>query len=483
MSLVCRENGHRLELTSRLKKALASTALAAALATGFWSSLGSPAMSGGETRTLSMYQVHTGEKITVTYMVNGKYVPSAMKKLNYFLRDWRRNEVTTIDPRTIDLVWELHADLGSKKPVHIVSGYRSSKTNSFLKRSGRNVAKKSQHIKGKAIDIFFPDVPTIKIRNSALVRQVGGVGYYRSAGGPTGFLHVDSGRVRQWGPGISSREMAKIFKDYRKTVGARLNKNAMIAVASAEIESTKTKSKAAAKTVAANYDDEEMAELAENASQAPAKPKSKPLVEAPAAEAVAAKIEAPKAAPVVRPRPKPIEILMAAAMNLKIEPASAPPDKGDNDHDSPVTDQIGTVIAATAMMEPSPVVPVSTAKGKGSIAEMLRDGTEHDVPTIRGMVSASTSEFDLAQWPSLLTRSMEQEIRLNGTPQPFAESATAGILPGGAEAAEVQNLPQLAVAPSQELAPAGKGDMLVVNRDGKGNFGAAAKPLKLGALN
>lgn len=482
MSLVCRENGQRLKLTSRLKKALASTALGAALVTGFWSSLGSPAVSAGETRTLSMYQVHTGEKITVTYMVDGKYVPSAMKKLNYFLRDWRRNEVTTIDPRTIDLVWELHADLGSKQPVNIVSGYRSSKTNSFLKRSGRNVAKKSQHIRGKAIDIFFPDVPTIKIRNSALVRQVGGVGYYRSAGGPTGFLHVDSGRVRQWGPGISSREMAKIFKEYRKTVGARLNKNAMIAVASTEIENTKTKSKAAPETATADYDDEEMAALAENASQAPAKPKSKPLAEKPAAEAVAAKVEEPKPAPVVKPRPKPIEILMAAAMNLKIEPASAPPDKGGDDDDSPVTDQIGTVIAATAMLEPSPAGTVS-AKGKGSIAEMLRDGTEHGVPVIRGMVSASASEFGLAQWPSLLTRSMEQEIRLNGTPQPFAESATAGILPGSAEAAEVQTLPQLAVAPSQEEVPAGKGDRLVVNREGKGNFGAAAKPLTLGALN
>ena len=154
-------------------------------------------------------------------MKDGKYIPSAMKKINYILRDWRRNEVIAISPRTIDLVWELHADLGSKRPVHIVSGYRSPKTNAFLKKIGRNVARKSQHMVGKAIDIYFPDVPTEKMRNSALVRQVGGVGYYRSGGGPTGFLHINSGRVRHWGPAISQKQMARIMRDYRKTVGAR----------------------------------------------------------------------------------------------------------------------------------------------------------------------------------------------------------------------------------------------------------------------
>ena len=145
---------------------------------------GAPAISGGETRTISLHHIHTGESLTITYMVNGRYVPSAMKKINYLLRDWRRNQMITIDPKTIDLVWELHADLGSKVPVQIVCGYRSAQTNGFLKRIGRNVAKKSQHILGKAIDLYFPDVSTLKIRNSALVRQVGGVGYYPGTAGP-----------------------------------------------------------------------------------------------------------------------------------------------------------------------------------------------------------------------------------------------------------------------------------------------------------
>lgn len=213
--------GQVLPLQKTLKKAVATAAIAGTLGLALFMSSVGTAVSGGETRTISMVHQHTKESITITYMQNGRYVPSAMKKLNYFLRDWRRKEVITIDPKTIDLIWELHADLGSRKPIHIVCGYRSPKTNSFLKRIGRNVARKSQHMNGKAIDFFFPDVSTQKIRNSALARRVGGVGYYRSSGGPTGFLHADSGNVRHWGPKISRSQLASIISEGRKTIGRR----------------------------------------------------------------------------------------------------------------------------------------------------------------------------------------------------------------------------------------------------------------------
>ena len=231
-----RDFGNRQTLMKRVKKLLASAAIVAALSVAAGWSLGTPTIAGGETRTISLYQVHTKESLTITYMVKGRYVPSAMKKLNYLLRDWRRNEVIAIDPKTIDLIWELHADLGSSAPINIVSGYRSPRTNAFLKKIGRNVAGKSKHMVGKAIDIYFPDVATKKIRNSALVRKIGGVGYYRSSGGPTGFVHLDSGNVRHWGPAIGKTEMAQIFRDGRKTLGARLNRKDTIAVASSEAD-------------------------------------------------------------------------------------------------------------------------------------------------------------------------------------------------------------------------------------------------------
>ena len=155
-------------------------------------------------------------------MKDGHYVPSAMKQINYLLRDWRLNRTITIDPRTVDLIWELHEDLGSHAAINIVCGYRSAQTNAMLHRIGRKVARESQHIQGRAIDFYLTDVPTQKIRNVALVRQRGGVGYYRSAGGPTGFLHVDSGHVRHWGPYISSSQMAQIFRDGRKYIGRHM---------------------------------------------------------------------------------------------------------------------------------------------------------------------------------------------------------------------------------------------------------------------
>ncbi len=222
--------GQQLHLTKRFAKALASAAIVGTLALGAWTFAGTQTVAGGETRTISMKQVHTGESLTVTYMQNGRYVPSAMKKLNYLLRDWRRNEVITIDPKTIDLIWELHADLGSKVPVKIICGYRSPRTNAFLKRIGRKVAGKSQHTKGKAIDFNFPDVPLMKIRNSALARQVGGVGFYRG-----GFLHADSGNVRHWGGGkISRSQMASIMRDAKRYTGKRLNQRDQIGIAAAD---------------------------------------------------------------------------------------------------------------------------------------------------------------------------------------------------------------------------------------------------------
>ncbi len=143
-------------MIARCRKGLASTAIAALLAAGVWAAVGPPAFSGGETRTLSLYHVHTRESLTVTYMVKGKYVPSAFKKINYLMRDWRRNEVVKIDPETVNLMWELHADLGSQRPIHIICGYRSPKTNAFLQRIGRNVARKSQHVIGQGHRSLFP---------------------------------------------------------------------------------------------------------------------------------------------------------------------------------------------------------------------------------------------------------------------------------------------------------------------------------------
>ncbi len=175
---------------------------------------GAPVKAAGETRTISMFFTHTKEHLEITYKRNGRYVPSAMRKINEFLRDWRADKPIRIDPELVDLLWELHDELGSKKPIHIISGFRARSTNKMLKRIGRRVASRSLHIQGKAADVYFPDVPISKVREAALLREKGGVGYYPRSG-KYGFVHVDTGNVRHW-PRMSKDKLAALFRD-RKT--------------------------------------------------------------------------------------------------------------------------------------------------------------------------------------------------------------------------------------------------------------------------
>ncbi len=180
----------------------------------------------GTTRTISLYHIHTKETITITYKKDGKYLPEALKKLNWFLRDWRENKETEMDPKTIDLLWEMHTELGSKEPIHIICGYRSDKTNNMLRRTVGGQAKKSYHIRGQAIDAAFPDVPVKQMRYSALIRERGGVGYYPTSGIP--FVHVDSGPVRAW-PRLPRYELALLFPNghtkHRPASGGPLTRN------------------------------------------------------------------------------------------------------------------------------------------------------------------------------------------------------------------------------------------------------------------
>jgi len=192
------------------RRAVLGAGLVLLTAAGWWSAATYRAGATGETRTLSIYNIHTKETITVTYKRDGKYDDAALKRLNTFMRDWRVDKETTMDPELIDHIWILHKELDSQVPVHLICGYRTAETNASLRKKGGGQAKRSQHILGKAADITFPDVPVKVLRNSALVWEWGGVGYYPTSGVP--FVHVDTGRVRMW-PRIPRLELAALFPD------------------------------------------------------------------------------------------------------------------------------------------------------------------------------------------------------------------------------------------------------------------------------
>ncbi len=151
--------------------------------------------SSGEARSLAMYNTHTGESINLVYCEKGYYVPDALREVNYFFRDFRANLVKQIDPRLLDLLHTIHQLSDSSKPFNLVSGYRSPQTNAMLAAQFEGVARHSMHIEGKASDINLPGRELSMLQRVALALRYGGVGYYPQSG----FVHVDTGRVRHWG--------------------------------------------------------------------------------------------------------------------------------------------------------------------------------------------------------------------------------------------------------------------------------------------
>ena len=145
-------------------------------------------------RTLSFEHTHTGEKLKLTYFERGNYIENALHEINYLLRDFRTDEVHSIDTALLDQLFDLKQALGFNKPFHILSGYRSPFTNAQLRKHSRGVAEHSFHLQGRAIDIRVEGISSKTIRNAALAMAQGGVGYYPR----NNFVHLDTGRYRTW---------------------------------------------------------------------------------------------------------------------------------------------------------------------------------------------------------------------------------------------------------------------------------------------
>ena len=146
---------------------------------------------------LRLHHLHTGEDIDVVYRIGDTYLPQALERLNYFLRDHRTQAVSHYDPKEFDVLHELMTSLGRPNGlIDIVCGYRTPWSNNFLRTRSANtgVAEHSQHMLAKAIDIRVPGVNTLTLRNAALALHAGGVGFYPESQ----FVHVDVGPVRQW---------------------------------------------------------------------------------------------------------------------------------------------------------------------------------------------------------------------------------------------------------------------------------------------
>jgi uncharacterized protein YcbK (DUF882 family) len=145
-------------------------------------------------KKLSFYNTHTEESLEVCYCIKGKYQPSALENINYTLRDYRTDEIKSIDINLLNLLYSIRKKLNTSEPFHIISGYRSPETNEYLYRNTKGVAKNSFHMHGKAIDFRLPDMNLRVLRQTAMALKAGGVGYYPCSS----FIHVDVGPVRYW---------------------------------------------------------------------------------------------------------------------------------------------------------------------------------------------------------------------------------------------------------------------------------------------
>jgi uncharacterized protein YcbK (DUF882 family) len=174
-----------------LERALAALACLVILPAG---ATGASAPPAREYR-VRLFHTHTGERLDIVYRSGDRYLPDALSKLDYYLRDHRTGDVHRYDPQVFDLLHDLAAAVGQPNAeIDVICGYRTQWSNEFLRQHSGGVALHSLHMQAKAIDIRVPGIGTAQLRDAALALHRGGVGYYAKSN----FIHVDVGRVRRW---------------------------------------------------------------------------------------------------------------------------------------------------------------------------------------------------------------------------------------------------------------------------------------------
>jgi uncharacterized protein YcbK (DUF882 family) len=149
----------------------------------------------GDVRRIRMYSGRTGESLDTIYWIEGDYIPEAVKEINYFMRDWRSDDVTKMDVRTIDIAAAAHRLMDTSEPYMLLSGYRTPATNAMLRSRSSGVARNSLHMKGQAADLRLSTRSVSQMYKAAIACEAGGVGRYSRSN----FVHMDCGPVRAWG--------------------------------------------------------------------------------------------------------------------------------------------------------------------------------------------------------------------------------------------------------------------------------------------
>ncbi len=135
-----------------------------------------------------LINIHTREKLKIPH---GK-IPSP-SVLNRFLRCPADKRYTLMDPRLVLKATEAARAFGTTH-VKIISAFRTARLNEAMRAEGHQVALKSRHINGQALDLRFPGVKIQEVCAHFKRVKLGGVGCYKRAN----FVHIDVGPVRSW---------------------------------------------------------------------------------------------------------------------------------------------------------------------------------------------------------------------------------------------------------------------------------------------
>lgn len=411
-----------------------------------------PAAAASE-RALYLYYTHTKETARIVFKRNGQYVQSGLNELNQFLRDWRRNEPTKMDPRLFDLVWEVYQEVGASQPINIVSAYRSPATNAMLAAKSSGVADNSQHMRGTAMDFFIPGVPLAKLRAAAMRKQVGGVGYYPTSGSP--FVHLDTGSVRAW-PRMTRAQLQDIFPDgktmHLPTDGKPLSQQGY-QVALAEwkrCHAYPCNGSSSGTQVAEGGSGRSLMDLFFGGDDAPA----------PAAAAAPAPVQVAAVAPQsATPQPPPIPALRPASLGGAAAPVEVAA--------APAMGAIPFSTVGSAPLDPSELTTAVTAPIPATKSQALQLATTSALPSGDAVTALAALTAPVPQPRLIMTDPPRPETMtayLPTTPQdPEAQRAlemiiqreTTATLPPPAPAARLPILPPLTPATSLRTASLG----------------------------
>jgi uncharacterized protein YcbK (DUF882 family) len=178
-------------MISRRRMLVAAGALAGAAALGVRSSIGAP---DAKSRHIALLNLHTGERLEIDYFRDDAYAPDALAAIEVLLRDFRNGEKHAIDPKLMDYLVDVAAQIGAPPAYDVISGFRSPETNERLHERSSGVSQHSLHMQGRAIDVRMSGVSCADLAACAEGLKRGGVGYYQASN----FVHLDTGAFRTW---------------------------------------------------------------------------------------------------------------------------------------------------------------------------------------------------------------------------------------------------------------------------------------------